>query len=782
MRKNVLLATLLLSGLHGGFDFGGDSGGCEGGDGFFQQRIEYWNNDPENAVTVGTIPKDLQDIYISLESNEDVDIRLYSADGEKIVHWPDGILNGVGYGSTVYNGVTIEYSGYNGDGTGRGHEYIKITGTTQNDFVMKAFGYKSGFAEVKYSWAGKANCDSGGTPSASGSGDFEQQILKSDTVEVGDIPPKINNLYITLTSEEDVDIQLYDKDDGTKIIVWPDGILHGADKQTTNYKGMEIEWSGYNGDGTGKGHEYIKIRGETTCNLSMKAYGYKAGYARVHYEWGGDVPTTDNTEEETSIFGRITFDKVGANSNHIGLDYSNITQEPARGVLVKLLNQSGDVVQTTTTDENGNYAFENLQEGNSLKVRVYAEMKNGDSWDIKVIDNTNGDAQYVMDGNLASVVAGKNERNLNAPSGWTGNGYTEARVSAPFAILDDIYKSVQKVVDVDSSAKFPPLTIGWSINNVPTFGSVEDGQIGTSHYYDGSLFILGDANSDTDEFDDHVIVHEWGHYFEDKFSRSDSIGGPHGDGDILDIRVAFGEGWGNAWSAIATDDPIYFDTMRVKQSKGFFMDIESETPSNAGWYSEGSIQRILYDIYDSNSDGADTLSLGFKPIYSVLVNRQKYTPAFTSIFSFITELKHEDSSSSDKIDAILESEDISSISNDIYGNSHYTLYSDMVGGTIDDICTSSEYGYYNKLDNHRYIRFSLSNSDTYKIKVKQSDGSGSDPDFVLYKTSPFEELLVSESEVPSSEENSLNLSSGEYILDIMDYNGLSEACFNISVD
>lgn len=294
MKKTTVIVglSLLATNLYGGFDFGGSDGsGCEGGDGTFQQQIEYWNNDPEKVVTVGTIPKDLKDVYISLKSDEDVDIRLYDANGEKIVHWPKGILSGDGKDSTSYNGVTVEYSGYNGDGTGLGHEYIKISGTTQNDFIMKAFGYKAGYAKVDYSWAGKANCSDSSTPSASGSGDFEQQIVSKDIVKVGDIPPKVNNLYITLKSDEDVDIQLYDKDDGTKIIVWPDGILSGHDKQNTTYQGMQIEWSGYNGDGTGLGHEYIKITGETTRNLTMKAYGYQAGYAQVHYEWGNGTTT-----------------------------------------------------------------------------------------------------------------------------------------------------------------------------------------------------------------------------------------------------------------------------------------------------------------------------------------------------------------------------------------------------------------------------------------------------------------------------------------------------------
>jgi len=64
---------------------------------------------------------------------------------------------------------------------------------------------------------------------------------------------------------------------------------------------MLIEWSGYNGDGTGLGHEYIKITGETTKNLTMKAYGYKAGYAKVHYEWGGGDTTCTTITSDASF-------------------------------------------------------------------------------------------------------------------------------------------------------------------------------------------------------------------------------------------------------------------------------------------------------------------------------------------------------------------------------------------------------------------------------------------------------------------------------------------------
>ena len=80
-------------------------------------------------------------------------------------------------------------------------------------------------------------------------------------------------------------------------------------------------------------------------------------------------------------------------------------------------------------------------------------------------------------------------------------------------------------------AAFPVMKFNWSVNNRAVSGNDSTGDIGTSSYKgNGNVYILGDADSDTDEFDDHVVVHEWGHYFEDQMSRSDSIGGPHSGG------------------------------------------------------------------------------------------------------------------------------------------------------------------------------------------------------------------------------------------------------------
>ncbi|NOZ90234.1 MAG: carboxypeptidase regulatory-like domain-containing protein [Epsilonproteobacteria bacterium] len=487
------------------------------------------------------------------------------------------------------------------------------------------------------------------------------------------------------------------------------------------------------------------------------------------------------------IIGKITYDRVHVNSNGVGLDYNNITKEPAKQVVVKAIGTDGGTIATTTADDNGDYVLSNLPENTQIKVRVYAQLKKDGAggWDVKVVDNTNGDSQYVIEGDFVSTGNSDSKRDLHASSGWDGNSYSGTRAAAPFAILGSIYQAMEKVKSADSNATFPLLVINWSKNNISSGNATEaelrDGLIGTSHFDGTELYILGDENGDTDEYDDHVMIHEWGHYFEANFSRADSIGGMHSNGDFLDIRVAFGEGWGNAWSAIATDNPIYFDTMGIRQADGFYMNIESAEKENPGWYSEASIQRILYDLYDNHDDGDDNLSLGFKPIYDVLVGPQKTTPAFTSIFTFITYLKEQRASDIDKIDDILASEDIDSIV-DIYGKTiDSNQYSDMSGGAID-ICTYNRYGVGNKLYNHRYIRFSIAQSDSYTLRMQQNNGSSSDPDFSLYKASPFTRIGTSDASVYAVEEATYTLTAGDYLLDISDFNNLTKACFDVTIN
>jgi hypothetical protein len=492
------------------------------------------------------------------------------------------------------------------------------------------------------------------------------------------------------------------------------------------------------------------------------------------------------------ITGKVTFDRVPVKVETYGmikLDYNNIQKVAAKNILVKAIAENGESLYETTTDKNGLYNLY-VPENTNVKVRVYARMFQKDKWDVSVVDNTSQKAMYVIEGGYHNSGTSATKRDLHAASGWGGYGYTGPRDAAPFAILDSINQAMQKVLDAKPKATFPQLTVNWSTNNVAAGGDQSMGQIVTSNYDGNSnLWILGDANSDTDEYDDHIIIHEWGHFFEDKFSRSDSIGGPHSAGDALDIRVAFGEGWGNALSAIATDNPIYFDTAGNNQSTGWFMDIENASPQNPGWFSEASIQRILYDLYDSHNEGNDNISLGFEPIFDAMVNSEKNTPAFTSIFSFIHGLKSKNSSRSHKIDQVVASEQISNI-RDAYGNYRSNtangtctqpIYRTLEVGRWITQCNKNRNGVYNKLGNRTFIKVNIPSTGYYQFTAQPYGGEYGDPDIVIYKAEyPLESMGMSPLEGSSSDTLEMNLNPGDYLIEVYDAS-FHNSCFNVSL-
>jgi len=498
-------------------------------------------------------------------------------------------------------------------------------------------------------------------------------------------------------------------------------------------------------------------------------------------------------EDGVKIIGTITYDRVPVKVDAMGtaqLNYAGTYKSTGKYLVVKALDENSQVLAQATTDHKGEYTIY-VPEDTPVKIRAYARMFKEGVWDLSVVDNTNLKSMYVIEGALYNSGKNTTRRNLHAASGWDGQQYSGTRNAAPFAILDSINTVMQKVVGASPDIVFPQLTINWSVNNVSVGGDTALGQIGTSSYTsdDGNMWILGDANSDTDEYDDHIIIHEWAHFFEDKFSRSDSIGGGHSSGDALDIRVAFGEGFGNAMSAIATDDPIYFDTSGYNQASGWYMNIESAPAQNPGWFSEASIQRILYDLYDSNNEGSDQANLGFRPIFNAMVDKERNAKAFTSIFTFINALKSENSSQKSIIDQVVASESINTI-HDAYGNHRSNtangvftqpLYRTLEVGKWVTQCNRNDYGVYNKLGNRTYMKVNIDSDDIYTFGAKPYGSSYGDPDIVLYKAEyPYDIKGMSPLEGESSDALTMNLEKGEYMVEVYD-SSYQNSCFVVNL-
>jgi len=433
-----------------------------------------------------------------------------------------------------------------------------------------------------------------------------------------------------------------------------------------------------------------------------------------------ELPVTVNPPgTSVTISGSITFDHVPFNAATSALNYNSITQDPAPGLTLEALNRNGDILQTTTTDANGDYSV-TVDPNTDVRIRVKAQMiqTSGAQWNVRVVDNTSSGALYSLQGAISNSGTVNSTRNLNAASGWGGSSYTSTRAAAPFAILAPIYESIQRVVAVDSDVIFPAIDFNWSVSNRAGMNSnvsfavnIANGDIGTSSYISSSngnrrILILGDEENDTDEYDEHVVIHEWGHYFEDQLSRSDSIGGPHGQGDRLDPRVALGEGFGNALSGIMTDDPFYRDSFGSGQGSGFAIDVERNAQTNEGWFNEGSTQSILYDIYDADDDGVDTISAGLAPIYNVLTSSSyRSSPFFTTIFGFLEEYRDNNAGDVAVINALATAQSINGTDTEATGETNTGRVADVlplyrsvpVDGSNTEICLNSTAGTTNKL-------------------------------------------------------------------------------------
>mgnify|MGYP001578013141 CR=1 FL=1 len=384
---------------------------------------------------------------------------------------------------------------------------------------------------------------------------------------------------------------------------------------------------------------------------------------------GGDSGASSsggNTTLPNTITGNVKYRHVQMNTTtYLNLTSPTEVDRNVRQAVVQIVDPSASdaLLGEGNTDNSGNYSVNySNPAGANVKVRVlariYANSKNSnfaatDSTNnilVTVKDNTSSGAVYSVVS--ANIPKGTASQNLTA----TGT-YDAARTSSaagPFSVLDAALNAYTYLKGADSGVTFTTLNIYWSVNNVATSGDKTTGQIATSHWGDDpivgggakEMFILGKAYNDTDEYDVPVLGHEFGHYVESTLFRSDSIGGHHTFSSYVDPRVAFGEGFGNAFGAIVNSDPVYFDTSGANGASGFNFSVETnESVAGAGkkdFYNESAVHAALWDIFDgagvASTDG-DPLNCGFSPIYTIMKNAQKNTTALTTMLSFVKGLK-----------------------------------------------------------------------------------------------------------------------------------------------
>lgn len=447
--------------------------------------------------------------------------------------------------------------------------------------------------------------------------------------------------------------------------------------------------------------------------------------------------STSSSAISATVSGNVTFDWIPHKTNHLGLDYAATQAKPARGVVVELVNAADEVIASQTTNNAGQFSF-NAFVNQEVQIRVLAQLQIAETgWNVFVRDNTAGDALYAVQGNLSAISSESEIRNLHMASGWNGTAYV-SRSAGPFAILDSIYLGIGKWRSLGLAAGLPELNIYWSEKNTTAEGNVALGEIGTSYYSNGNLYILGDADVDTDEYDSHVILHEWIHFLETTVSRSNSLGGDHSAIQKLDMRVAFSEGVANAFSAMMLDDAIYVDSLGISQASGFYFNVAEKSHTVKGWYSEKSVESIIYNYYLS-SDNREAKSL--EDLFRTFT-RQEYInhPGLTSIFVFAEVLQQQAPTAFNNWINLQTEQNIFSYNAFAEGETNaggyvenLPLYKSLsLSNPTVGLCSSNRFGSFNRLSNYQFAKLVIDTPGTYRIQAVNTVGTNTDPDIYLY--------------------------------------------------
>ena len=246
---------------------------------------------------------------VNLTAATDINIALFDLDdpydaqnGKALVQWCSeedveaaancGLLGSLPTEASLeYKAMTITYSGYDGVDGEQGHELIRITGMTTTTLVLKAFTFSVGTAAVAYSW--DRGCG----------GVFSADIPLEAVLEIGEVPAGVEEFKVTLTSSNDVDVQLYDLGsletfpEGQAIIAYCSNAAtcnygHTATNSTQisgKYRGLTYHYSGWDGVADqGSGVESIQVEGTLNTKLKMTAYGFEAGTATITYSYFQD--------------------------------------------------------------------------------------------------------------------------------------------------------------------------------------------------------------------------------------------------------------------------------------------------------------------------------------------------------------------------------------------------------------------------------------------------------------------------------------------------------------
>lgn len=332
----------------------------------------------------------------------------------------------------------------------------------------------------------------------------------------------------------------------------------------------------------------------------------------------------------------------------IGANAKNI-----RYAEIEVLDSAGNRVQCGQTGADGTFSLKVPQTTDSYTIRVNSRSAKLDSFSTPLLNPVvQASVLNCPEENGVYSITAKVTPSVNTNVGTITAEYNNTVIGAAFNIFDQFVEANEFLrtnagnCAANGCTNFtvaPKVTAYWEKGFNPNsyFGETEDG---VSFYLPGysRMFIMGGVDgdvdsSDTDHWDNAIILHEYGHFLEDVYSTSDSPGGAHTGTGQIDPRLAWSEGWGNFIQAAIRGVACYTDTEGNVDGEGRYIfnvplqtwllgcadssvnpNFDVATNLGEGIFREFTISRFLYDVYDTDAD--DNVNNAFHELWSVLTS------------------------------------------------------------------------------------------------------------------------------------------------------------------
>lgn len=277
-------------------------------------------------------------------------------------------------------------------------------------------------------------------------------------------------------------------------------------------------------------------------NTGTKNQSAESAYCTSRPTYSGGITVTG--------LAQFQYRPVNVNT---GLDGNPVT-ENIPVAEIQVTNSAGTVVQCSETLADGTFSLV-IPGGvaGTYTLSVFSRAQNT-SLNASVLEDFYANQPYSISKSF-SVTAVQTTAAIGTLTAYARSVDSAKIEGGAFNILFQLWHANQYLKN--SATGFtvaPKVSVYWrkGYNPYNYFGSSSL----LSFYRTGSrqLFILGGDggavnNVDTDHFDNSVVLHEYGHFLEDVYGKSDSPGGSHSGNFVIDPRLAWSEGWANFFQA-----------------------------------------------------------------------------------------------------------------------------------------------------------------------------------------------------------------------------------------